>query len=130
MNIQATSGVSLPPQGSTVARSAVREVKSADETTLKPAGETTLRAASDSSATATQPVDQKALEAAVKSVRDFVEPINNNLQFSVNHDTGQMVVKIVDSATKQVIRQIPSEEMISLAKALDSIKGLFVKQLA
>ena len=37
---------------------------------------------------------------------------------------------MVDKATKEVIRQIPSEEMIAMAKALDSIKGLFVKQQA
>jgi len=40
------------------------------------------------------------------------------------------VVRIIDRATKEVIRQMPSEEMLSIAKALDSIKGLFVTQTA
>ena len=40
------------------------------------------------------------------------------------------MVKIIDSATKEVIRQVPSQEMLAIAKALDSIKGLFVKQSA
>jgi flagellar protein FlaG len=40
------------------------------------------------------------------------------------------VVKIIDRNTKEVIRQMPSDEMIAIARTLDSIKGLFVKQSA
>jgi Uncharacterized flagellar protein FlaG len=74
--------------------------------------------------------EREEVEAAVKSVGEFVQPINSNLEFSVNDDTGQLVVKIIDRATKEVIRQMPSEEMLAIAKTLDSIKGLFVKQTA
>jgi flagellar protein FlaG len=74
--------------------------------------------------------DREKLEVATQSVRDFVKPINSNLEFSVNDETGQLVVKIIDRATKEVIRQMPSEEMLSIAKTLDSIKGLFVQQTA
>jgi Uncharacterized flagellar protein FlaG len=48
----------------------------------------------------------------------------------VDGDTGQLVVKIIDRSTKEVIRQMPSEEMMAIAKTLDSIKGLFVTQTA
>jgi flagellar protein FlaG len=77
-----------------------------------------------------QQPDRNTVEAAARSVREFVQPINSNLEFSVNDDTGQLVVRIIDRSTKEVIRQMPSEEMLALAKALDSIKGLFVKQTA
>ena len=40
------------------------------------------------------------------------------------------MVKVVDQSTKEVIRQIPSEEMLAIAKALDSLKGLLVRQTA
>ncbi len=75
-------------------------------------------------------VSQEALEAAMRSVQDYIQPFNSNLQFSVNNDTRQVVVRVVDSETKELIRQIPSEEMVAIAKALDSIKGLLVKQSA
>jgi flagellar protein FlaG len=77
-----------------------------------------------------QPRNREKLEAATKVVREFVEPINSNLEFSVDGDTGELVVKIIDRATKEVIRQMPSEEMLAIAKTLDNIKGLFVKQTA
>ncbi|HRI93618.1 MAG TPA: flagellar protein FlaG, partial [Accumulibacter sp.] len=76
------------------------------------------------------PPDSEKLESAIQSVREFVKPTNSNLEFSVDGDTGQLVVKIIDRSTKEVIRQMPSEEMMAIAKTLDSIKGLFVTQTA
>ena len=70
------------------------------------------------------------LEKAVKDVSEFVKTANNSLQFSIDDDLGVTVVKVIDTGTKEVIRQIPSEEMLSIAKALGSIKGLLVQQKA
>ncbi|MCB1931248.1 MAG: flagellar protein FlaG [Candidatus Accumulibacter sp.] len=123
MSIQATAA-SLPPQGNPVANNATREVGTGS-------AEIAAKAASlPGPASPVQLPDRKTLEAATQSVREFVKPINSNLEFSVNDDTGQLVVKIIDRTTKEVIRQMPSEEMLSIAKALDSIKGLFVQQTA
>jgi flagellar protein FlaG len=36
------------------------------------------------------------------------------------------VVKIIDSATRDLVRQIPMEEMLVLAKSLDQLKGLLL----
>jgi len=76
------------------------------------------------------PPDSEKLETAIQSVREFVKPTNSNIEFSVDGDSGQLVVKIIDRSTKEVIRQMPSEEMMAIAKTLDSIKGLFVTQTA
>lgn len=70
------------------------------------------------------------LEKAVKDVGEFVKTVNNSLQFSIDEDLGLTVVKVIDTGTDEVIRQIPSEEMMSIAKALGSIKGLLVQQKA
>lgn len=68
-------------------------------------------------------------EAATKAEK-FVQSINSALQFSVDDSTGSTVVKVIDQVTKEVIRQIPSEEMLEIAKALDRISGLLVKNKA
>jgi flagellar protein FlaG len=70
------------------------------------------------------------LNDAAENVQKFVNTINSNLNFRVDDDTGEMVVKVVDATTKDVIRQIPSEEMLAIAKALDRIQGLLVNQKA
>lgn len=43
------------------------------------------------------------------------------VDFSVDQDLHQTVVKVIDSDTKSVIRQIPSEEMLALEKKLQAI---------
>lgn len=77
-----------------------------------------------------QAVDTKQLEAAVKQVQDVTQTLANELRFNIDKDTDKTVVKIVDSATGELIRQIPSEEMLAIAKALDHIQGLLIKQKA
>jgi len=52
------------------------------------------------------------------------------VSFSIDKDTHGTVVKIVDTDTNKVIRQIPSEEMLQMAKALDKFTGLLMKQQA
>ena len=123
MNIQPT-GASLPTQAQPMVNLAERETRRTGES----AGVAAARA--QLPAEKLQPTTREQLEAATASVRSFVQPINNNIEFSVNEDTGQLVVKIIDRNTKEVIRQMPSAEMIAIAKTLDSIKGLFVKQSA
>lgn len=71
-----------------------------------------------------------ALQQALDEVQSVIQPVAQDLQFSVEKDTGKTVVKIVDSATDEVIRQIPSEELIAISKALDKLQGLLVKQQA
>ncbi len=73
---------------------------------------------------------REQLEDAVKATNDFLKPINNGIQFSLDDDTGKTIVKVIDLATKDVIRQFPSEEMLSIAKAIDQMKGLLVHQKA
>ena len=75
-------------------------------------------------------VSRDQLELAVKATQDFVSPVNSSLEFSIDEDTQTSVVKIIDKETREIIRQIPSEEMLSIAKALDTIKGLLFHQKA
>lgn len=70
------------------------------------------------------------LKDATKLVNDFIGSFNNDLEFSIDKDTGKTVVKVVDTGTKEVIKQIPSEEMLAISRALDKIKGLLVYQKA
>ncbi|MDR0565049.1 MAG: flagellar protein FlaG [Azoarcus sp.] len=83
---------------------------------------------------AAQEMNQKQLEEAVensvKQLNEFIRPYVTSLQFSVDKDLGKVVVKIMDSETDEVIKQIPSEEVLALTKALSKVSGLFVKQEA
>lgn len=70
------------------------------------------------------------VEESVDTLNQFIKSLNNPMLFSIDEDTGKTVVRIVDSTTQEVIKQIPSEEILSIAKALDKLKGLFIEQKA
>ena len=55
---------------------------------------------------------------------------SSDLQFSVEGENKDVVVRVVDSQTKELIRQIPSEEMVAISKAMDNLSGLLVQQKA
>lgn len=76
------------------------------------------------------PESRQQLEQAVEAVKKFVTPISSNLDFSIDEETGIRVVKVIDSSTQEVIRQIPSEEILQIARALDRLQGLLIQQKA
>jgi flagellar protein FlaG len=73
---------------------------------------------------------QQNVVDSVQKLNDMAANLNVNLQFSVDPDTKMEVVKVVDSSTKEVIRQIPSEEVIDIAKAIDKFQGMLVRDKA
>lgn len=68
------------------------------------------------------------LANAVEEVQAAIAPVAQNLQFSIDQDINRTIVKVVDSSTDEVIRQIPSEEIVAIAKAMDKLQGLLIKQ--
>ncbi|KUM04979.1 flagellar protein FlaG [Chromobacterium subtsugae] len=77
-----------------------------------------------------QQTDPKQLQDSVNQLNTAASLYNSSLQFSVDKDTGATVVKVVDKANNQVIRQIPSEEALRIAKAIGDFKGLLLKDKA
>jgi len=47
-----------------------------------------------------------------------VRPASSDLAFQVDQDTGIAFFKVIDSGTRKVIRQVPSEEVLAMAKKL------------
>jgi flagellar protein FlaG len=54
----------------------------------------------------------------------------SSLEFSVDTDTNKIVVKVVDNETRELVRQIPMEEMLALAKAMNQLQGLLLRTKA
>jgi flagellar protein FlaG len=73
---------------------------------------------------------KEQVQQAVAEIQKAVEPMARNLQFSIDKETGKTVVTVVDSATNEVIRQIPGEEVLAIARAIDRMQGLLFRQKA
>lgn len=53
----------------------------------------------------------------------ILESVQRNLQFKIDDSTKQVVMSIVDKATGELIKQIPSEEVLALAQRLQETNG-------
>ncbi|MBI4754651.1 MAG: flagellar protein FlaG [Betaproteobacteria bacterium] len=70
------------------------------------------------------------LQQAVDAVAMVVEPVARDLRFSIDDTTGRTVVKVLDVKTDELIRQIPAEEVLDIAHAIDKLQGLLIRQRA
>ena len=89
-------------------------------------------------ATETRPSDieknssksRNVIEKAAEQLQQFVQSMGRDLNFSVDSVTGYNIVRVVDSSTGELIRQLPSEELLRLAKSMETLKNVLVSQKA
>ncbi len=62
-------------------------------------------------------------EELLNQIKELTENGVYSVRFENNRDSQELVVKIVDRKTDEVIRQIPAEELLGLAKRLDDLRG-------
>jgi uncharacterized FlaG/YvyC family protein len=70
------------------------------------------------------------LKAIAEELNHKVKMIHNvDLNFSVHEGSGQLLVKVIDAATGEVIREIPPSEILDLAARLNEMIGLIFDQV-
>ena len=71
------------------------------------------------------------IRAAADQLKQVVEVASGRqLRFDIDDDTRSLLVKVKDQATGDVIKQIPSEEILSLRQRLDELVGMLVDKTA
>ncbi len=68
--------------------------------------------------------NSEIVEENVNRLNDIVQSIQRDLQFSVDDASGKTVVTVLDTQTKEVIRQIPTEQVLALSENIESLKGI------
>jgi flagellar protein FlaG len=66
--------------------------------------------------------DSRELQDAVKKVESFLNSQNRDLAFTVDDQTERTIVTVKESSSGDVIRQIPSEEVIKLASRIQELQ--------
>ncbi|WP_259394785.1 flagellar protein FlaG [Shewanella sp. SR44-3] len=72
-------------------------------------------------------VDSEELQKAVDDISKSMNVMQKGLAFNVDEDSGMQVVKVIDVKTGDLIRQIPNEEALDIAKKLNEVAGLLMK---
>ncbi|KAA1154199.1 flagellar protein FlaG [Pseudoalteromonas fuliginea] len=75
-----------------------------------------------------QPLEREQLEEMAQQLQDFMGEMNRSLQFKVDEDSGRDVIKVLDKNSGEVIKQYPSEEVLSLVSKLSESAGILIDQ--
>lgn len=62
--------------------------------------------------------EAQSLENAVSKLNEYVQVVQRSIQFEIDDLTGREIVKVLDRDTDEVIRQIPTEEVLNFARQL------------
>ena len=98
------------------------------EYAAKPVREEDPRASSPASTPTKEQVEQAAAR-----VKEVLRGTTSRLEFEIDPDLNRMdkvVIKILNGESGEVIRQIPAQELLDLAKYLDAPKGLLIRERA
>jgi flagellar protein FlaG len=68
-----------------------------------------------------------AIARAVARANEQMAAVAPSLEFEVDPDTRQVVIRLVDREDKRVLRQVPSPEMLEIARALDRMQSLLLR---
>jgi flagellar protein FlaG len=72
-----------------------------------------------------QPSDQQLADAA-ETMNKQAQNLKRELHFSINEDTGETVIKVVDSQNQKLIRTIPSDEFLDLQQQFNESIGVLL----
>lgn len=78
----------------------------------------------------TEEVSAADLQAAIDRLNELMKDGQRSLAFSVDDELGEVVVKVMDTKTEQLIRQIPNEESLKFAKNLEGVLGVIFNDRA
>ena len=70
------------------------------------------------------------VEKAVSSANEQMHTIAPSLQFEIDAETQQVVIRLVDRQDQRVLRQVPSVEMLAISRALERMQALLVRTRA
>jgi flagellar protein FlaG len=72
-------------------------------------------------------------EEAVKDIEEMVELLNKTshvydrgLSFKLHKETDRIMLRVIDKDTKEIIREVPSEEILDLIAELYQLSGIVI----
>ncbi|GLC94521.1 flagellar protein FlaG [Cupriavidus sp. TA19] len=71
-----------------------------------------------------------SLDAALARLTEALRTASVSVQFEIDNTGHRVITKVMDKASGEVIRQIPTEELVRISDAMSQLQGLFVNQTA
>jgi flagellar protein FlaG len=95
----------------------------------KPVRDGAGKVEADLTAFAPAPTKDQVEQAAAR-VKEVLRGTTSRLEIEIDPDLHKAVIRILDGESGEIIRQIPSQEILDLARHLDNPTGLLVRERA
>jgi len=69
---------------------------------------------------------REALEKIAADLQKFVQSMGRDLSFSVDQTTGYHVVRVINPSTGELVRQLPSDELLKIARDFERLHNALV----
>jgi len=73
-------------------------------------------------------VSGKEVAEAVTAINSAFQNVQRDLLFSVDDGSGKSIIRVIDQETNEVIRQIPADELLKIARRLEEVQGVLFNQ--
>lgn len=105
----------------------VREIAQT-EVTLSQRGTEVSPSTEPSTVEVEQAANRPEIERALEQVQVMMDLRDRSISFQRDNEAGAEVIRITDDSTGEVIRQMPSEELLGFMKNLTKMLGAFFDQ--
>ncbi len=68
------------------------------------------------------------VEGVIKNLNNITKSFNEKVQFSFHEKTNRIIIKVINSDTNEVVREIPAKYSMKLLEHFQEYLGLFVDE--
>jgi len=72
--------------------------------------------------------DEQGISRMAADIATLSQAFNRRLQFVVDHQSSEIVVKVIDNSTNEVVRVIPPEELQRLCRNIQETMGVLLSE--
>ncbi len=73
---------------------------------------------------------EKNLKEAIQMLNEQMKSSGRNLNFSIDQEVNRTIIKVKNSSTGELVRQIPDETVLRVAHSIEKVKGMLLDELA
>lgn len=73
-------------------------------------------------------IGERKLIEAIEKANQTLRGVNTNFEFTIHEQTKEIMVKVINSETNEVIREIPPEKILDLVAKMWELAGILVDE--
>lgn len=74
------------------------------------------------------PVNERVVSEAVEKMNKVIEGYNRRFEYTVHERTNDIMIRVIDESTNEVIREIPPKKILDMVATMLEMAGLLVDE--